>query len=458
MEERPMIEVNCPHCGFMLRIKPKYAGLKGKCIQCKGRLQVPGPGEPQVATALPKRAKDIAAEELPAGEPSAPPPMQRELPTASKTPKPVPPVESTALADLKEPSGPKAPAKPAPLPVSTSLDDLHKADDAELLEDGAGDVPLPARPRSGGQLWVLVAGLVVGVPFVLLTIFVVGNSVFPSGSTPVTHDGVADAPRVPEAPASPLMGVRPAAGNTSGPRSRQTPAYAATGLPTYPGLVFTAAPNSDNPLFATMNAAGPPVAQTFQAFTTEDSEEISKTFYLQLEAQNWTITNSGMGEQANKEVFIYASKGGQNLAYYTVVRGQGAAVYVTLAGAQTASGTESAAEMVAIPLHEFPHYPGLTLAPGSALPSYTSPTGETPEYQAAFEGTVAATVAGVSEFYKDALDGDRWGWTNFSHAEGPDQPFVAKGGRGNLRYVLEGKSVARGTHVVLAFVQPGTPF
>ena len=452
-----MIEVSCPHCGFELRIKPKYAGQEGKCVQCNGRLRVPKAGEAQIAVPVSKAAKASESSKTPAAGPP-PPPMNRELRTAAGAPKSGPPVESTALADLRDSSQGRAPAKKAPPPVSTALSDLHEANDAEPAEEFADRMYGPARPRSGGQLWILIVGLAVGLPFVLFTIFAVGVAVFRGSSMQITQDGAAARP----AGSIPAAAVpRPPVGPAPSPRGQQIPAYAATGLPTYPGVVFTAAPHDENPMYAKMSAIDPSTMQTFRAVTSEDNEEISKSFYLQLEAQNWTISESGMGNQANREIYIVASKGGQTLAYYTVAAGEGAAVYITLAGAAAGNGSETAESgerMDAIPIHEFPHFPGLELAPGTTLPAYTGPGGQAPDYQAAYEGTVAATVTNVSEFYKDALDGDRWGWTEFTQADEPNQPFFVKGGHGDFRYVLEGKPVARGTQVVLAFVQPGTPF
>lgn len=451
-----MIEVSCPHCGFELRIKPKYAGLEGKCMECKGRLRVPRADEPQVAIAVAKKAKDLKPSEVPAAVP--PPPMNRELRTESSAPKSAPPIDSTTLADLGAPAAPHAPAKPPAPPASTSLDDLQKVDDAELLHEGAVDLSSAERPRSGGQLWILIAALVIGVPFVLFTIFAVGTAVFRDSSPQVVQDGVVTPPTE-SSPAA--VGPRPPIGPAPGPRSRQTPAYAATGLPTYPGLVFSTAPHTENPLYAKLNAIDPSTMQTFRAVTAEDNEEVSKSFYLQLEAQNWSIADSGMGDQANKEIYIIGSKNGQTLAYYTVAVGEGAAVYVTLAGAAPGDGpevSEPSEQMVAIPLDQFPHYPGLELAPGSALPSYVTPMGDPPNYQAAFEGTVAATFPNVMEFYRDALEGGRWDRTSFTEADEPEQRFLVKGGHGDFRYVMEGKPTTRGTHVVLAFVQPGTPW
>ena len=40
-----MIQLNCPHCGKMLRIDDRYAGKSGACKQCKSVIQVPIPAE-----------------------------------------------------------------------------------------------------------------------------------------------------------------------------------------------------------------------------------------------------------------------------------------------------------------------------------------------------------------------------------------------------------------------------
>jgi len=45
-KEAVMIEMNCPHCGHLLRIPDQYAGQKGGCKHCKGLFQVPMAGGP----------------------------------------------------------------------------------------------------------------------------------------------------------------------------------------------------------------------------------------------------------------------------------------------------------------------------------------------------------------------------------------------------------------------------
>jgi hypothetical protein len=432
-----MIEINCPHCGFALSIKPKYAGREGKCAQCNGRLRVP----------------ELAPQE---------PPLQRELPTPSPR-RQVVPIESTALADLDEKTS-RIVANSAPPPVSTALDELHRVDEEwqdpaeikRLLED--------APPRAKGRFLKTAAAVVVGVPFLAFTLFAIVTAMNRDRVPPIESES-SDSPAVSEtaaaetpAPSTALRPPRPLGpAPTRGTQSNS--AYAATGLPTYPGLQFSAAPNQENPLFSTLTGVDPAAARTFRAVTSEGYEEVSTAFYQQFEAQRWSISNSGYGNQANKEVFIVAQKGPQTLAYCTVARGEFAAVYITIVGSPgTAASASSPSDgpMVAIPLSEFPHCPGLEMAGTSTVPAYTMATGSKPNYQAVFEGVVASTYADVAAFYKDALEGeDRWASTSFSET---DQAFMAKGGRGDFRYVLEGKPVTRGTHVVLGFVQPGTPF
>ncbi len=427
-----MIEINCPHCGFTLRIKPKYAGREGKCAKCNGRLTVPAltPAEP---------------------------PLQRELPT----PKPrhrAEPVESTALADLDDAPPPK-PARPAPAPVSTSLDDLDREEsdwqDPAEIENLLQEPPAKKRRPVIG---ILVA-VVLGIPFLVFTLYAMVNAIGGGGGSTTVEPASAGTVAAQDAPA-PQVALRPPQplGPAPSRGTQSNTGYAATGLPTYPGLQFAPAQNQQNPMFSTLTGIDPASARTFRAVTPEGYEAVSTAFYQQFEAQGWTITSSGYGNQANKEVFIVAQKQNQTLAYCTVAHTGGTAVFITIAGtpASFASSAPSDAPMVAIPLHEFPHFPGLEFAGTSTLPEYTMPTGGKPNYQAAYEGVVTATFADVSAFYKDALETEgRWASTSFTESDGK---FTAKGGRGDFRYVLEGKPVTRGTHLVLAFVQPGTPF
>lgn len=431
-----MIEINCPHCGFALRIKSKYAGREGKCAKCNGRLRVP----------------ELASVE---------PPLQRELPTPKPRHQAVP-AESTALADLQDAPPPK-PARPAPAPVSTSLDELHRADDDWQDPAEVENLLREPPPRSKGRFVGIALVTAIGVVFLAFTLFALVNALGGGEASTASVESAdsaatdAAAQQVPAQltalrPPRPL-GPPPTGGNLAGT------SYAATGLPTYPGLQFASASNQENPMFSTLTGIDPASCRTFRAVTTDGFEEVSTAFYQQFEAQGWTIANSGYGNQANNEVFILAQKGNQSLAYCTMAHSSGTAVFITLAGAPgvpATAGPSAETPMVAIPINEFPHYPGLEFAGTSALPAYTMPTGNKPNYQAAFEGVVMATYADVSVFYKDALESEgRWASTSFTDS---DEGFMAKGGRGDFRYVLEGKPVTRGTHLVLAFVQPGTPF
>ncbi len=468
-----MIEINCPHCGFALRIKPKYAGREGKCAKCNGRLRVPDL-EPAVET------------------------TPREI-SVTPTPPGLAPV-STSLEDLQEDNLPpvvdRAPAAtvagipkrdddgPRPEFESTALDDLDKVENWQDEWEGAESrEPRPAGARLTVWYWVLA---VVAAPVALvwglvlprkhpkkmtailapIVILVAGGflafTVFAVVGTAFHDDDSASAAASAVTPQVASSGAVPAASEPGRPHQgapavQRVSVYEATGLPTYPGLTFRPVSPSENPAYVSLGVADPSTTQTFCAMTNVNNDEICKSFFQQFEAQNWTITDSGYREEAHATVFILGEKNGEKLAYCTAVTREGLAVYITLArGEQSAATTEGATATA--PIDEFPHYPGLTLTATSSVPDYVGPTGRKPYYQSAFDGTVMATLTDVAEFYKDALDGGRWSWNDFSQPDEPNPHFLAKGGRGDFRYVLQGKPVARGTHVVLGFVQPGTPF
>ncbi len=294
-----MIEMNCPHCGHLLRVRSKYAGKQGQCKHCQGLVDVPN------TYAVTAEAADNGPSDV--GTASA------KL------------AASTALADLMADDGPKPVAPTLPM----TADAMASLTDEPIPQFHAplsrfywllAIIVAPAAfvwgiflPQSHPQkkLAVLVPVVTFFVAVILLGIAIV---VLPTIEWPMDNgdsrpDAISAAPVATTPPA-----VLPEATTPSADAGK---AYAQTRLPSYPGLVFNVVDQSDNELSGPLAQADPSTLTNFEGYVAKDYESITVYFFQELRNRDWNIDAYGYGDATIGEAYIVGSKGNVGIVYRT---------------------------------------------------------------------------------------------------------------------------------------------
>lgn len=384
-----MIEMPCPHCGYHLRIKEKYAGREGRCEKCNGPIRVPEaggsshPSEPRLgmkAPPPPPGGGSTALENLQVNDNWEPPPAVAGVDTAAS------PQHSRVgclywlLVVFFTPGAliwgivlPKDhPQKAAAIIIPIFIMVLvpviallivgagYFATKQLASEDGGGIV------SDSGALAITPAQLQVEVsPSAYSTLEannprgqenaltwrssdpeiakVVGNpqSAMVYGMSPGTATITAEGIMSGEQATATVTVVAATAEETTAAASTNvadlgttaSAEYAATGLPPYPGMEFDAAPHKENAMYPSLGVTDASVVSTFKGLTSGDYEAISTHFYEHLTANGWTITTTGYGNPDNGEFFMYAQRGGERVGYATKAENGQVAVYLSLADA-----------------------------------------------------------------------------------------------------------------------------